>query len=133
LQAIYKTVDDVDLFVGGLLETREEGILGPTFLCLVGDQFQRIKSADRWERLPSAWTCCMTLCRFWYENSGEQAFTAGQLGEVKKVSLARVLCDNVEDMEVIQPLAMQTPDVLNRRESCESSAIPRVDFGRWAS
>ena len=92
----------------------------------------------------------MTPCRFWYENSGEQAFTAGQLGEVKKVSLARVLCDNVEDMEVIQPLAMQvglpalarrlgdlqppqTPDVLNRRESCESSAIPRVDFGRWAS
>ena len=24
-----------------------------------------------------------------------------------QVSLARVLCDNVEDMEVIQPLAMQ--------------------------
>ena len=62
LQAIYDKVEDVDLFVGGLLESAEEvwsikklsndkntfqGILGPTFLCLVGDQFQRLKTGDR--------------------------------------------------------------------------------------
>ena len=62
--------------------------------------------------------------RFWYENSGEQAFTEPQLTELKKVksfttttlsgkisshqvSLARVLCDNAEDIRTIQPLAFQ--------------------------
>ena len=57
-----------------------QGILGPTFLCLVGDQFQRLRSADRWEA-----RLLQGCCRFWYENSGEQAFTAAQLEELKKV------------------------------------------------
>jgi len=116
LQAIYDKVEDVDLFVGGLLETAEEGILGPTFLCLVGDQFQRLKTGDR----------------FWYENSGEQAFTEQQLAELKKVSLARVLCDNAEDIRTIQPLAFQTPDVLNRRVACDSGDIPSLNLTQWA-
>jgi len=116
LQAIYEKVTDVDLFVGGLLESAEEGILGPTFLCLVGDQFQRLKTGDR----------------FWYENSGEQAFTELQLAELKKVSLARVLCDNAENIRTIQPLAFQTPDVLNRRVACDSGDIPNLNLTQWA-
>jgi len=114
---IWVKVDDVDLFVGGLLESAEEGILGPTFLCLVGDQFQRLKTGDR----------------FWYENSGDQAFTEQQLAEIKKVSLARVLCDNAEDIRTIQPLAFQTPDVLNRRVACDSGDIPSLNLTRWAN
>ena len=48
LKHIYRSVDDVDLFVGGILETPlHDSLVGPTFLCIIGDQFVRLKKADR--------------------------------------------------------------------------------------
>ena len=117
LQALYKTVDDIDLFIGGILESPSDGsLLGPTFLCIIGDQFQRIKTADR----------------LWYEEE-DNGFTAEQLTEVRKTSLARVLCDNADGIEVIQPLAFHTPDVANRRVACDSQEIPSLDMAAWAT
>ena len=50
LSALYRDVDDIDLFVGGTLENpHSKALLGPTFLCLIGDQFARFKIADRFE------------------------------------------------------------------------------------
>ena len=48
LRLIYTHVDDIDLFVGGISEIAEvESLLGPTFRCLVGDQFARLQRGDR--------------------------------------------------------------------------------------
>ena len=42
LKSVYDNVDDIDLFVGGVYEEAQgDSILGPTFLCIIGDQFQR--------------------------------------------------------------------------------------------
>ena len=42
LEQLYRSVDDVDLYVGGFLEVaHEDSILGPTFKCIIGDQFAR--------------------------------------------------------------------------------------------
>ncbi|CAG0902958.1 unnamed protein product, partial [Darwinula stevensoni] len=45
---IYESVDDVDLFLGGVSERPVDGaVLGPTFQFIVGDMFQRLQKGDR--------------------------------------------------------------------------------------
>lgn len=65
LQRIYRRVEDVDLFIGAISEKPVPGaVLGPTFQCIVGDQFRRLRLGDR----------------FWYEESNQQgSFNLGTL------------------------------------------------------
>ena len=52
LKLIYDDVEDVDLFIGGISEAAAVGsLVGPTFRCLVGDQFKRLQHGDRWESM----------------------------------------------------------------------------------
>ena len=42
LKEVYRNVDDVDLYVGGILERPfRDSMLGPTFTCIVGNNFRR--------------------------------------------------------------------------------------------
>ena len=50
LKELYSSVDDIDLFVGGLLEANGE--IGPVFKEIIWEQFIRIRDGDR----------------FWFEN-----------------------------------------------------------------
>ena len=48
LKSVYRSVDDIDLYVGGFLEAaHDDSILGPVFKCIIGDQFARLKKGDR--------------------------------------------------------------------------------------
>jgi hypothetical protein len=57
-------MEDVDLIVGGILENAEFGaVLGPTFTCLLAQQFISVRNSDR----------------FWYENDiPPSSFTRGK-------------------------------------------------------
>ncbi|OPL32982.1 hypothetical protein AM593_04970, partial [Mytilus galloprovincialis] len=63
LKELYNEPDDVDLFIGAMLEKDAGFNVGPTFQCLLGMQYQRIKRGDR----------------FWYERPCEIfSFTEGK-------------------------------------------------------
>lgn len=107
-------MDDIDLYTGALSETPLEGsILGPTITCLVLDQFYRIKHGDR----------------FWYENAGHQGFSPQQLTEIRKTTLANIICDNSDDLDVIQPKVMQSLGEDNDYVPC--SKIDNPDLKVW--
>lgn len=108
LKNTYENVQDIDLFVGGVNEKAVPGkycreirnfgtfslfclsgsMLGPVFLCIVGDQFSRLKHGDR----------------FFYDIGNQpHSFTPFQLNEIRKESLARIICSNSQ-IAKIQPL-----------------------------
>ena len=68
LRRAYDTVEDIDLFIGAIQElpTKEDSLVGSTFLCLIGDVFARMRFGDR----------------FFYDNENQ----AGSFTEGKKYS-----------------------------------------------
>lgn len=75
LAAAYLTVDDVDLWIGGLAERRRPGALvGETFQRLLVDQFRRLRDGDR----------------FWYQSYLPPAARTN----VEQATLARIIQRN---------------------------------------
>ncbi|KAH8037109.1 hypothetical protein HPB51_008533 [Rhipicephalus microplus] len=110
-----RSIDDVDLFPAGIAEKPVlGGVVGPTFACLIAEQFVRMRKGDR----------------FWYENGGlASSFTSDQLRELRKVTLARVLCDNLDDIETIQARVMEQVDQRRQRVSvCLLDSAPTLSL-----
>ena len=76
--------------------------------------------------------CLEYNLRFWYEMGGDEdiRFTTEELKEIRKVSLARILCDNTQDVTKMQPHAFMTSDSNDNKEvSCDdTSKIPKLDI-----
>ncbi|XP_037503228.2 chorion peroxidase [Rhipicephalus sanguineus] len=85
-KVLYKNVRDVDLFTAGISEfSVPGGIVGPTFSCILAQMFRRLKYGDR----------------FYYEH-GSQAgsLTTGQLNEIRRISFAKIICENTYVLSV---------------------------------
>lgn len=112
----YRHVDDIDLWSGGVSERKLPGAaIGPTFACIIARQFSNTRRGDR----------------FWYENPGmPSSFTPEQLAQIRKISLAKILCANSDDVPTIQRWALRMPHpVLNPHLSCHQ--LPEMDLRFW--
>lgn len=114
---LYAHVDDIDLFIAGNYEKKlRDAMVGPVFACIIGEQYRRLKFGDR----------------YWYENGNQAgAFTPSQLSEIKRSSLARIICDNGEAVDKIQPLAFLKHANWNPKVPCDQ--IPPIDLRHWQS
>lgn len=88
-------MDDIDLFPGAMTERPlQGGLVGPTLACIIGIQFRQLRKCDR----------------FWYENQNpEVKFTEAQLAEIRKVTLAKIVCENLEVTGDMQRAAFDLP------------------------
>lgn len=113
---LYKHVDDIDLWSGGISERKLPGAaIGPTFACIIARQFSNTRRGDR----------------FWFENPGfPSSFTAQQLIQIRKITLSKILCANSDDLPTIQRWALRMPHpVLNPRLDC--AHLPELDLRFW--
>ncbi|XP_035222142.1 dual oxidase-like isoform X3 [Stegodyphus dumicola] len=68
-------MENIDLYIGGMLETELDGRPGPLFRRIIKEQFERLRDADR----------------FWFENTANGIFTESEIEEIKKLKLRDVL------------------------------------------
>nr|CAG4646895.1 EOG090X0302 [Megafenestra aurita] len=104
INTTYSSVDDIDLYVGGLAEITTTGsTVGPTFSCLIGEHFNQIKYSDR----------------YFYELGGQShSFSSDQLTEIRKASLARIFCDNSDGTVLsVQPQAFSPVSTTSKNNS----------------
>lgn len=116
MKRIYASVDDIDLFPGGMSERPlQGGLVGPTFACIIAIQFRQSRKCDR----------------FWYETDDPNIrFTEHQLAEIRKNTLSKVICENMDSHVEMQRAAFDLPsNFLNPRVPCGS--MPHMDFSAW--
>ncbi|XP_055621397.1 peroxidasin isoform X2 [Toxorhynchites rutilus septentrionalis] len=111
LKELYGNPDNIDLWVGGILEDQLPGAkVGPLFTCLLVEQFKKLRDGDR----------------FWYEND---QFKPEQLAQIKKVTLGRVLCDNGDNITRTTDNVFVLPAKQGGYKHCDE--IPQIDFEYW--
>ncbi|XP_037296938.1 peroxidase [Manduca sexta] len=115
LQKIYKTPDDVELAVGGGFERLAEGArVGPTFLCILEEQFSRTRRSDRY---------------FFELGDQDGAFTPEQLSSIRRgATMSRIFCD-VAGIKNIQRKAFELISDTNPVVSCDE--IETIDLTLW--
>lgn len=103
-EGAYKNEEDIDLYVGGLSEMPLPGaLLGPTFACVVAEQFRKLRSGDR----------------FFYETTGFEGFTPDQLSFIQRTTLASLVCQLNPDGS-IQRDAFRTVSPSNPVATCST-------------
>lgn len=113
LRKLYKRVNNyVDLFPAALAEKHLHGRqVGPTFSCIIKKQFENLRDGDR----------------FFYKRRG--VFTKAQLKEFQKVTLAKVLCDNLHGIVSIQKDVFKAFKEGTKRNECHG--LSSMNLKAW--
>ncbi|CAH0700225.1 unnamed protein product [Spodoptera exigua] len=115
LSDIYDSVEDIDLLAAMWVEKPIPGGHVPRmFYSILAEQLLRTMKSDR----------------HWYERPNRpHAFTFEQLQEIRKMTVARFMCDVGDTVTAIQPRAFQRIGPGNELVSCDF--IPDMDITAW--
>lgn len=119
LAQVYESPDDIDFWVGGVVEAPANGaVVGPTFNHVLATAYSRYKFGDR----------------YYFTNSPEinpGAFTLRQLREIRRTSLASIICANVDNrFDFYQaPEAFMQPSQHNVPVPCANYHV--LGLGAW--
>lgn len=122
LQTLYASVEDIDVWTGGVSEIPVEGgSVGPLLACIAGRQFQALKMGDR----------------FWYENAGQNQLSIDSLNAIRNVTMSRLICDNT-NIQQIQGNAFIAASDANPIVDCSSLRAAEQcslvrSFGVWGA
>ncbi|KAL5236598.1 hypothetical protein ACI65C_004008, partial [Semiaphis heraclei] len=110
----YRHWKNIELFMGALSEKHEEdSMVGPTMKCIIREQFTRTRVADR----------------YFYDLPN--VFNEYQLAEIRKVTLARVFCDNSNNVTTMQKQVFLVPTAADLIR-CDSQSIPKINIDHWS-
>ncbi|KAG6441937.1 hypothetical protein O3G_MSEX002076 [Manduca sexta] len=117
LRRIYDgEIDDVELMVALYSERLiKGGWVGPTLFCIMARNLVEWRKSDRF---------------FFEQGDSPTAFTIPQLNEIRVTSTAKLICNNGDSVDKIQPHALYNIGKGNELTSCE--AIPGIDLTKWA-
>ncbi|KAJ2946835.1 hypothetical protein O0L34_g16163 [Tuta absoluta] len=115
LKDAYDHIEDIDLLAGMWLERSIEGGHVPlTFYCLIAYHLRHNVISDR----------------HWYERPNRpNAFTRTQLMEVRKMTMAHMLCDVGDSVKRIQHNAFLRVGPENLFGDC--TELPEIDYWAW--
>ncbi|KAF7631143.1 ShKT domain-containing protein [Meloidogyne graminicola] len=123
LAAIYTSPDDLDLYVGGMLEDSViGGLVGPTLACIIGDQFKRTRDGDRL-------VINHKIVHIHNEESWHFYFSTTWKRLKGQGNMARILCDNGDRISQVPVHAFMLPQSGGLMEQC--GGIARIDLTKW--
>lgn len=109
LKELYGHPSNIDIWAGGILEDQLPGArVGPLFRCLLIEQFERLRDGDR----------------FYYENPS--VFMPEQLAQIKQTTLARVLCDDGDNITRVTGDVFTLPSRQGGYKECKD--IPMISL-----
>ena len=76
--------------------------MGPTFTCIIADQFRRLRDADRFGGFRGT-ILSKKFFRFFFQNPG--VFTQAQVKSIQQTTLSFCICATGEDFKRINPNA----------------------------
>ncbi|KAL8621727.1 hypothetical protein ACOMHN_061862 [Nucella lapillus] len=112
---VYRSVEDIDIFLGGIFEDHVPGgEVGPVFAYLIGQQFKNLREGDR---------------LFFDSRGSEFGFSKAQIRSLKRTRYSGIICRN-SGLKQVPRNAFKLPHK-TRNPMVDCDSIPDVDFSLW--
>lgn len=116
LKKFYNSYEDVEFYVGGLLEAFESvgnPFAGPTFGCVIGENYNNVMGGDIY---------------YYSHPENPHPFTKAQVDAVLNYTIVNIYCTNSGLMETNKFWSL-APQSINPKVSCKD--YPQMDLSAW--